>query len=393
MNLYSQSSNIKTGLFLIGVAMIIALLALSQKTVNELRDDHREIVHLYSELIASAASQSDENLDFIFENIIKKVQFPLIQSDSENIPRFYRNLPEQNVSQEDLIDYMRTMDYQNRPIPLVYRDGETELVFGYLHYSDSQLIQRLKWLPYIEIGVVTLFILMGFAGFTMIRNSERDHIWVGMARETAHQLGTPVSALMGWLDWLKENPNKTENILEEMEADVQRLDQIGERFSKMGSTPDRKPIAISDIVANVVSYLEKRLPSFGKKVEIINNTKANAIIKGNEVLLSWALENIIRNGIDAIDKEEGIVDIESSEDSQNIFIYITDNGKGVNRKDRKNIFRPGFTSKEKGWGLGLSLTQRIIKEIHAGDISVHESVPGEGTTILVKIPKQSTSLK
>ncbi len=392
MKLYSQSANIKAGLFLFGLLLIVSLLAFSQRIVNNLREDHREIVRLYSELIASASSQSDESLDFIFENIIKKVQFPLIQSDSDNIPRFHRNLSTVIIPQDELLDIMKTMDRQNHPIPLVYRDQETEIVFGYLHYGDNQLIQRLKWLPYIEISAVTLFILIGFIGFTVIRNNEKRFIWVGLARETAHQLGTPVSALMGWLDWLKENPDSLEKTIQEMETDVQRLDQIGDRFSKMGSKANLVAVNISEIVASVVQYLEKRLPSFGKKVTISNSTKANAVIYANEVLISWALENIVKNGIDAIDKQDGKLEIWTSEDSSNVFIYIKDNGKGISRKDRKNVFRPGFSSKERGWGLGLSLTQRIIKEIHRGDVTVMDSTPGKGTTFQITLPKQSASL-
>lgn len=392
MKLYSQSANIKAGLFLIGLVLIVSLLAFSQRIVNDLRKDHREIVRLYSELIASASSQSDESLDFIFENIIRKVQFPLIQSDNDNIPRFHRNLSRDEIPPDELLEIMKAMDKQNTPIPLIYRDQDTDIIFGYLHYSDNQLIQRLKWLPFIEISAVTLFVLIGFVGFTVIRNNEKRHIWVGMARETAHQLGTPVSALMGWIDWLKENPDNLEKIIPEMETDIQRLDQIGERFSKMGSKADLVSANISEIIASVVKYLEKRLPSFGKQVRISNTTKANAVIYANEVLLSWALENLIKNGIDAIDKLEGYIEIWTSEDSSNVFIYIKDNGKGISRKDRKNIFRPGFSTKERGWGLGLSLTQRIINEIHNGDVSVIESTLGEGTTFQIRLPKYSASL-
>ncbi len=393
MRLYTLTSNIKAGLFVLALILVASLLAFSQKIVNELRSDHREIVKLYSELIASASSQSDESLDFIFENIIKKVQFPIIQSDTDGIPQFYRNLEKETMSTEELTAIMNTMDRQNSPIPLIYIDGRTEIIFGHLHYGDNLLIQRLRWLPFIEISAVALFILVGFVGFTIIRNNEKHHIWVGMARETAHQLGTPVSALMGWVDLLKEKPERVDSILNEMNEDINRLDQIGNRFSKMGSSADKSNIRVAEMVTSVVNYLERRLPSLGKQVTINNTTKANAVIQANEVLLSWALENVIRNGIDAIEKEDGMIDIWATEDSQYIYIHVRDNGKGILRKDRKHVFRPGFSTKSRGWGLGLSLTQRIIQEIHSGSISIVDSSPGIGSEFQIRLPKESSSMK
>ncbi|MFQ6615102.1 MAG: hypothetical protein ACE5D1_09700, partial [Fidelibacterota bacterium] len=212
MRWLNHTGNIKGGLFVLGIALIGALLFYSQQLVNALREDNRQIASLYAELITSAvAEQDDTNLDFIFENIIKKVQFPVIQSDTRGIPVSWRNLPDNINSREAVQSIMQTMDRQNKPLPLVYTNTETggQYTFGHLHYGDSGLIQKLIWLPYVEIGAIALFILLGFVGFSVIRNSEKRNIWVGMARETAHQLGTPVSSLLGWVAWLDEHPEIT----------------------------------------------------------------------------------------------------------------------------------------------------------------------------------------
>lgn len=389
MKAYIHSGNIKGGLFLVGIALITTLILFSQKIVNNLRAEHREIVRLYSELIASATEQSDENLNFIFENIIRKIQFPVIQSDRDNQPQFFRNLPKEHYENEELIKILHSMDSQNEPIPLVFRDktDNTEFVFGYLHFSDSRLIQRLQWLPYIEIGAVALFILFGFIGFSVIRNSEKHYLWVGLARETAHQLGTPVSALMGWLDWLKEHPQKIESILPEMASDIKRLDQISERFSKMGSKPDLVEVNLAQTLAGVIGYLEHRLPSFNKDVTILHEIDPALVVPANETLISWAFENVIRNGIDSIEHGKGRITVTTLQEKQSVKLLFQDTGRGILRKHWKNIFRPGFSTKKYGWGLGLSLTQRIIKDIHRGEIGVMESSAENGTKIFISLPR------
>jgi signal transduction histidine kinase len=206
-----------------------------------------------------------------------------------------------------------------------------------------------------------------------------------MARETAHQLGTPVSALMGWVDWLKEHPEKTGEIIPEMEADLQRLEQIGRRFSKMGSKTDFEELDLSERVQRVVDYLAKRMPSLGKKVELINDIQPGIIINANGSLLAWSIENLIRNGIDAIDREDGKVRLSLRKESGEIKIRIQDNGKGIPKKDWRNIFRPGFSTKQTGWGLGLSLSSRIVEDIHHGKIQVIESSPETGTVIEITL--------
>ncbi len=387
MRLYRHAGNIKAGLFTLGVILVICLLAYTQILVNELRKDNREIVRLYAGLIANVVKDdNDANLDFIFENIIKKVKFPLIQTGTNHNPQMWKNLPSSIQTDDARIKFMKMADRYNEPIPLTYSDSKVgEITFGYLHYGDSAMVEKLRLWSYIEIIAIGLFIFLGFSGFSFIRNNEKKHIWVGMARETAHQLGTPVSALMGWVDWLKNHPDKTEEIIPEMEADLQRLEQIGRRFSKMGSKSDFEELDLSERVEKIVNYLTKRLPSIGKKVKLVNDIQPGIFIKANGSLLAWSIENIIRNGIDAIEREDGMISISLKKDVDGIKIRIEDNGKGIPKKDWKNIFRPGFSTKQTGWGLGLSLSSRIVEEIHSGSLKVISSSFDTGTIIEISL--------
>ena len=391
MNGYRNSVNIKLGLFFVGLILIIGLLAYSNSIVSRLKNDNREIVKLYSEIIAKTVNEdSDTNLSFVFDEIIKKVQFPIIYSDPESKPIYARNLSERLTS-EELQKFLASMDQQNDPIPIVYmdRDSNESIILGYLHYGDSDLIRKLQWLPYLEIGVVALFIFIGFIGFNSIRNSEKRNIWVGMARETAHQLGTPVSALMGWVDRLRTHPEESTNVVKEMESDLKRLEQIGSRFSKMGSDSELKSISLKELVDRQSAYLKKRLPLLKKEIALTVSGIDNISIEGNEILLGWAIENVIRNGIDSIQSEKGKVDISISSDDVSGIIQIQDSGAGILKKDWKNIFRPGFSTKERGWGLGLSLVNRIINEIHDGEIKVLHSKIGFGTCFEIRIKKSA----
>ena len=389
MRLYQHTGNIKAGLFVLGLVLVSGLMLYTQSLVKNLREDNREIVQLYAELMAKAViNESDENLNFIFENVIKKVQFPIVQTNEEGKPLSWRNLLDNKKTSEDVKPIVRVMDKQNDPISLIYHDPMTgeEHIWGVLHFGDSKLIQRLIWLPYFEIGAISLFILLGFVGFSFIRNSEKQHIWVGMARETAHQLGTPVSALMGWVDWLRKSPEKTLDIVEEMDADLNRLNQVSERFSQMGPMPKLDETDLSELIKTVVNYLEKRLPTKGKSLKIVNEITSKTNINANVTLLSWAIENVIINGIDAITQKSGEIRIRLCIEKEEVRIQIHDNGKGVEKKDWKNVFRPGFSTKNRGWGMGLSLTQRIIHDIHRGKIFVEHSSPGSGTTFEIILP-------
>ena len=367
---YRHIGNIKGGIFLIGVFLVIGLFSYTRYLSSELREDNREVVKLYAEIIAETVKDdSNTNIDFIFENIIKKVKFPIIQSGRNKNPQLWTNLPENIDSDSDRLKLILSMDKINKPIPLIFDDKiNGPITFGYLHYGDSRLIQKIQIWTYIELLSIGIFILFGFIGFSFIRNSEKQHIWVGLSRETAHQLGTPVSALLGWLDYLKNDNSNIEKILPEMESDIERLQQVSRRFSKMGSKPEMEFFDLSKRIESVLFYLNRRIPTLGKKVDLVNDIDPDIKIMANGTLISWTIENLIRNSIDSISGESGLIRISMSQDQNNVKIRISDNGCGVQKKDWKNIFRPGFSTKKSGWGLGLSLCQRIINEVHKGDI-------------------------
>ncbi len=387
MKYYRHTGNIKTALFIIGISLVIGLLTYTNILINELRSDNSSIVRVYAEIIANAIKdENDKNLDFIFDNIIKKVQFPIIQTNLDNIPQMWKNLPESvddSISRHKLLLAMGEI---NNPIPLVYKvDRSDEIIFGYLHYGDSVLITKLQWWTYIEIFSIGLFIFLGFTGFSFIRNNEKRHIWVGMARETAHQLGTPVSALLGWVDLIQDSPEKVEEMIPEIKLDLKRLEQINRRFSNMGSTPELVNTDLSENLERVVNYLNRRMPSLGKKVTLINDLESGIFFPANSSLLAWSIENIVINSIDSIDNDRGLVDISLKKIDDRIIIRIKDNGRGIPKKDWRNIFRPGFSTKATGWGLGLSLSSRIIQDIHHGKIKVVESTQNKGTLIEITL--------
>ena len=385
---YRHIGNIKGGIFLIGVFLVVGLFSYTRYLSSELREDNREVVKMYAEIIAKTVKDdSNTNINFIFDNIIKKVKFPIIQSGRNKNPQLWTNLPENIDSDRDRLKLILSMDKINKPIPLVFDDKiNGPITFGYLHYGDSRLIQKIQIWTYIEILSIGIFILFGFIGFSFIRNSEKQHIWVGLSRETAHQLGTPVSALLGWLDYLKNDNSNIEKILPEMESDIERLQQVSRRFSKMGSKPEMEYFDLSKRVESVLSYLNRRIPTLGKKVDLVNDIDPDIKIMANGTLISWTIENLIRNSIDSVSGEAGLIRLSMSQDQNNVKIRISDNGCGVPKKDWKNIFRPGFSTKKSGWGLGLSLCQRIINEVHKGDIYVLESRINSGTVFEINIP-------
>jgi len=239
---------------------------------------------------------------------------------------------------------------------------------------NQKIIKTISVLPYLELGFAFLFISISAFGFQLIRANERNSIYAGMARETAHQLGTPISSLLGWVELLKERmlAKKRNEILDSMKKDLDRLSEISDRFSKIGSQVNFKKINLKSLLERVTLYMVERLPK-SSKTNILLSCEKNVSIMGDPVLLSWAFENIIKNSIDAIEKESGKISIKMAIEDEYISILFIDNGRGIKRNDWNNIFKPGFSTKKRGWGLGLSLTQRIVKEIHKGDIMVMDS--------------------
>ena len=388
MKRYANSAKIKIGILFFGLVLIAGTIFYSNSIVSQLREDNRQIVTVYSRIIANTINEeNDANLGFVFDEIIKKVQFPIIYTDKLKNPLYSRNI---DADQDKLGYHIKKMRKNNDPISIEFFDPETNAstVLGYLYFGDSVIVRRLEWLPYLEIIVVLMFVLVGFLGFNSIRENEKRQIWVGMARETAHQLGTPISALIGWIDRMDTHPKESEKIAKEMRSDMTRLEQISDRFGQMASHSPLERMSLSNLINEQVEYLKKRIPTLGNVTALNVNIYDDLYILGNSVLLGWVFENLIRNGIDSIKNKNGKVEVSVKAEYEYAHIYIKDNGKGINRKDWKNIFKPGFTSKKRGWGLGLSLVLRIIEEIHSGVIIVKTSSLNEGTTFLIKLKQQ-----
>jgi signal transduction histidine kinase len=393
------SLNIKLMLLLIALVIAIATLYYTQGLVEKLQQKEREIVKLYAEGIEYLANTDSPDMDitFLFDNIIKPIDFPLILTGPDNEVNLESKTDVRNIdydttlSREKLRDFfagkIAEMDQQQNPILVTYQDT---LVLTKIHYGDSDLIRQLRFYPYMQIIIAALFIILGYIGFSNIKRSEQSNIWVGMAKETAHQFGTPISSLMGWLEMLKihyKNPDKVLDITEEINNDVEKLSRITYRFSKIGSTPEIKSKVVYNEVKKVTEYFERRLPQTGKSVELSISGNSNVCAELNSELFGWVVENLVKNALDAIDHKEGKININVTEGRKTVEIEISDNGKGIEMKRRKDVFRPGYSTKRRGWGLGLSLSKRIIEGYHNGKIYVKNSAPGMGTTFKIILEK------
>ncbi len=362
----------------------------TQSLVHQLRDESRAIVQFFAQWYALAAEEDDpELLNFIFDQIISKTNFPLIMTDVERNPTGWKGI---GIERDDDTDEALTevqslverLDRGIEPVVLRYQDQ----VLGYLYYGDSRMIQQLRWLPTIEMGIMGLFILMGFIGYSNIMRSEQRYIWVGMAKETAHQLGTPISSLMGWLEVMRSGKRKKgEDLLQEMEKDLQRLKRVSERFSQIGSRADLKKTEIADLLHEVAEYIRRRAPQMGRRVTIVESLEKVGSVALNSDLFQWAVENILKNGLDAMDKPEGRVEIRlhPSRDGACVVVELEDNGKGMVKAQRKRVFKPGYSTKARGWGLGLTLARRIVEEYHGGKLFVKETRPGSGTIMRIEL--------
>ena len=388
--IYRTSGTFKLLLFAFGLILIFLLLLYTQTLVENLRQEARQILEFYARFYVRAVSEADdEELNFIFEEIIKRTDFPIIQTDVDGNPTGWKGIdvPPNDFSEaslEKVRKLIRAMEKEIEPIPLKYENYH----FGYLYYGDSRAIQQLIWLPYVEILMVGLFIMIGFMGFNSIRRSEQQFIWVGMAKETAHQLGTPLSSLMGWIELLKAGTgrNKKADIIAEIQHDLERLNKVVQRFSQIGSRAELKPCRLEEVVREVVAYFERRLPQMGKKVNIEWVNQLEEEVPINRELFEWVLENLIKNSLDAIGNREGRITIRlqpASHKKYKVAIDIEDTGQGISPQDRKHIFRPGFSTKKRGWGVGLSLALRIIESYHGGKLMVKESTVGKGTTMRI----------
>jgi two-component sensor histidine kinase len=389
-NIYRFHGNFRSILFIVAVLLIVGYLYYTQLLVSDLQNQSREFLKFKAKIFEqNINSEEAQDISFFFNEVIQTADYPVIYTDSEGEPAFWRNLDLPQINERPLPEKMEAklkrniseFDATNEPIPILYQGS----VLGYYHYGDSQIIQQLRWLPYIEILVVALFIIIGYYGFSSIKKSEERMIWVGMAKETAHQLGTPLSSLIGWLEYIRNSPGKAKDVLDDLEKDLSRLQTVANRFSKIGSVPDLKDENSEIIISGVVNYFKRRLPTGKGKIQIQLAFNSNIpLLMLNRDLFSWVIENLIKNAADAIGDKGGRIEIIGDFLNQKqIFIEVKDSGKGIASRERKNIFRPGYSTKKRGWGLGLSLAKRIIEDYHGGSIQLKETQPNVGSTLRI----------
>lgn len=284
---------------------------------------------------------------------------------------------------QDLIDRFASM---HDPIPIKLGDGRNSQM-QYVYYGESPTVRYLRYFPYIQLSLLALLLGIGFVSYRAITKSEQSNLWVGMTKEAAHQLGTPLSSLYGWIELLREEKQDdfTQRICNELENDVSRLRGVAERFNKIGSEPELTRQKIAPILEQVLDYMEQRMPQFGKNVELIRKLDSGVQAKVNSDLFQWGMENLIKNAMDAIKSNaaEAYVSVKLHRVENEVYIDVIDSGVGIEKKYHNEIFKPGYSTKKRGWGLGLSLTKRIMEEYHQGKLVVHESERGDGTTMRV----------
>ncbi len=394
---YSNKGTFKGLLFIIALLIIGAQVAYTQYIVKKLRDDQRDIVRTSANIYSLIAeSDIDANYTVLLDRVIQQISIPVILTTVDGEPQAHKidsisdySFPFQEGTVRELRRMVSTMDKENPPIPIEYNGS----VLNLIHYGNSEMIRLLNWLPAIELGIVGLFIFLGFIGFNNIRRNEERFTWVGMAKETAHQLGTPISSLIGWLEILKETreSDRLSEIVTEMDNDVNRLTKVAQRFSQIGSNTELADRDIIKILGEIAEYFRKRLPQSGEAVILHEKYPESAVCTINKDLFEWSIENLIKNGLDALEKGKGEIIIALSMHSEDNWycIDIIDSGKGMTKQQQKQIFNPGFSTKKRGWGLGLSLAKRIIEDYHGGKLLLKSTRLNGGTTMRILLSSRT----
>jgi anti-sigma regulatory factor (Ser/Thr protein kinase) len=398
------SIQIKIILLVLATIIAFATFVYTQTLISQLERREKQVAELYAsslQQIADIDATTDKDFTFLLD-VIKRIDFPLILTDSNNYvsPMNFsgsvRNLKiDPNFTEEQKLQFIQEkieeFGKNKQPILVLSQDST---VLNKIYFGDSDLITHLRYYPYLQIIFAMMFIIIAYFSFSYLKKNEQSNIWIGMAKETAHQLGTPISSLLGWTEILKlkkDKPDEVEDISSEMNNDLLRLKKIADRFSKIGSKPTLKPTNINKVLESVIDYFNRRLPITRKKTEIIFNANKNYTVPLNASLFEWVIENLIKNALDAIESKNGIIKFTITDDEHFIYIKISDNGKGIDLKKRQDVFRPGYSTKRRGWGLGLSLAKRIVEDYHKGKIYVKNSVPGGGTTFEIALRKTTTN--
>ncbi len=383
MNIYTRKQRWK--LLLLIAAMLIGISSMwyTNKLAGELAGEEKKRVELWAEAVKHISDINTEagDISFAVSVLTNNTTVPMILFDGKQTVSF-RNLDSLQAADDPnyLKEQITLMRKAHAPIEISFGDNQK----NYIYYKDSYLLTQLRYYPFFQLLVIGLFLLVSYFAFSSSRNAEQNQVWVGMAKETAHQLGTPLSSLMAWLEYLKAQPQQGEH-LAEIEKDIIRLNTITERFSKIGSAPALKKESLMLVLQNSINYIKTRTSS---KVifELQNVQNYDVEAPLNVPLFEWVLENVFKNAIDAM-SGKGAINVKITDQQQFAYIDICDTGKGIPKSKYKTVFKPGYTSKSRGWGLGLSLSKRIVEEYHNGQIFVKSSDPNKGTTFRIVLKK------
>ncbi|NVO08579.1 MAG: HAMP domain-containing histidine kinase [Bacteroidales bacterium] len=385
-NMEIQHNKLRWNLIIILIAgLIFSSLIFTNSLVKELSVEERKKIELWAEGMKQLSNIDNSNKDitFIFEVIQNNTTVPVILTDEKDSILSYRNFSfPKNDSHKNVETILNKMRNSHEPILVTLLDGKK----NYIYYKDSTTLVRLTYYPYILISIIIVFLIITYFAFSQARKAEQNRIWIGLAKETAHQLGTPTSSLLACLDILKEGTHN-QAIAIELEKDIFRLEKIADRFSKIGSIPSLEQKNIIEIINVSTDYLKSRVSNRIKFTRLYDE-KDSLFIPINAILIEWVIENIVRNAVDAIHGDGEII-FSIHDHIQVVYVDISDNGKGIPKSKYKKIFEPGYTTKSRGWGLGLTLSKRIIEEYHNGKIFINYSEINKGTSFRIVLPKNN----
>ncbi len=385
MNIYEKKYRWKLILVVSALLIVSATLFYTDNLAGKLATEEKQKVEQIADVYHYIATATDiSDYGFFVELIQANKTVPIISTDNNGNIVAYLNLDTIKVAEDSTYLTRRLEEMKDfaEPIKLEISGG----IYQYVYYKHSVLYTQLLYYPYVQLIIIAAFLIVAYTLFNTARKSEQNRVWVGMAKETAHQLGTPISSLVAWVEYLQESPamEGKKNIVDEMDKDVQRLELIADRFSKVGSQPDLTERNLVMELNNSIDYIKNR--SSKKVIFDFQYTSPDITVKMNPILFNWVIENVLKNALDAIDGS-GDIKISVTEEKDNAIIDITDSGKGISRSKQKTVFEPGYSTKKRGWGLGLTLAKRITESYHKGKIFVKNSAPGKGTTFRISIPK------
>lgn len=379
---------VKLLLVLAAVFIAVASLVVSHFLTRDLEEEERNKVEVWAEAMRSLShADADADLNLVLKVINENRTIPIVVMDSKRQVQVFRNISLDAKGHEDSLREVSSIGRRLLEAGRYIRiDLDDSIQSDYIDvcYDDSNMLRRLEIYPFVQLGVVLVFIIVAIFALLASKRVEQDKLWVGLSKETAHQLGTPISSLMAWSEMLRESYPDDE-LLPEMDKDVKRLQLIADRFSKIGSLPEPIPTSLNEVMSRVLDYMDRRT---SREVRMVRDfPDHDVVVNLNASLFEWVVENLAKNAVDALGGAQGKIVLRVEDAGNKAIVEVSDTGKGIHKKDLANVFRPGFTTKRRGWGLGLSLARRIVEEYHKGRIYVKSSEVGKGTTFRIELRK------